>query len=73
MFECLSYLELKSDEHKRHYISEIMSFVIELLSKERQDRIALLMTSLDNKLTLEENAKARYEDEKQYLVSRMFI
>ena len=42
MFEYLSYLELKSEEHKRHYISEIASLVIELPSKEKQNRIAYL-------------------------------
>lgn len=62
MFEYLSYLGLKSEEHKRHYISEIASLVIELPSKEKQNRIANLMTSLDNKLALEEKVKAKYED-----------
>ena len=73
MFEYLSYLGLKSEEHKRHYISEIASLVIELPSKEKQNRIANLMTSLDNKLALEEKAKTRYEDKKRYLLSQMFI
>ncbi|EYE61084.1 restriction endonuclease subunit S [Bacteroides fragilis] len=73
MFEYLSYLELKSEEHKRHYISEIASLVVELPSKEMQNKIASLMTSLDNKLALEENTSVRYEDEKQYLLSQMFI
>lgn len=73
MFEYLSYLELKSEEHKRHYISEIASLIIELPSKEKQSRIAYLMTSLDNKLVLEENTMARYMDEKRYILSQMFI
>ena len=73
MFEYLSYLELKSEEHKRHYISEIASLVVELPSKEMQNKIASLMASLDNKLALEENTSVRYEDEKQYLLSQMFI
>ena len=73
MFEYLSYLELKSEEHKRHYISEIASLVVELPSKEMQNKIASLMTSLDNKLALEENTKVKYEDEKQYQLSQMFI
>ena len=73
MFEYLSYLELKSEEHKRHYISEIASLIIELPSKEKQSRIAYLMTLLDNKLVLEENTMARYMDEKQYILSQMFI
>ncbi len=73
MFEYLSYLGLKSEEHKRHYISEIASLVIELPSKEKHNRIANLMSSLDNKLALEEKVKAKYEDKKQYLLSQMFI
>lgn len=73
MFEYLLYLELKSEEHKRHYISEIALIVIELPLKEKQDKIAFLLTSLDNKLVLEEKAKSKYKDEKQYLLSQMFI
>ena len=73
IFEYLLYWELKSEEHKRHYISEIASLVMELPSKERQNRIALLIALLDNKLALEEKAKVRYEDKKRYLLSQMFI
>ena len=73
IFEYLLYLELKSAEHKRHYISEIASLVVELPLKEIQNKIASLMTLLDNKLALEENTKVKYEDEKQYLLSQMFI
>ena len=73
MFEYLLYLELKSEEHKRHYISEIASLVIKLPLKEKQNRIAYLMTSLDNKLVLEENIMAKYMDEKRYILSQMFI
>ena len=73
MFEYLLYLELKSEEHKRHYISEIASLVIKLPLKEKQNRIAYLMTSLGNKLVLEENIMAKYMDEKRYILSQMFI
>ena len=55
MFEYLLYLELKSEEHKRHYISEIASLVIKLPSKEKQNRIAYLMTSLNNKFNTSVN------------------
>ena len=73
MFEYLSYWELKSEEHKRHYISEIASLVIELPSKERQSIIASLMTSLNSKLGIEAKTKIRYEEQKRYLLSQMFI
>ena len=72
MFEYLSYWEFKSEEHKRHYISEIASLVIELPSKERQSIIASLMTSLNSKLDIEAKTKIRYEEQKR-LLSQMFI
>ena len=67
MFEYLSYWELKSEGHKRHYISEIASLVIELPSKERQSIIASLMTSLNSKLDIEAKTKIRYEEQKEIL------
>ena len=73
MFEYLSHWELKSEGHKRHYISEIASLVIELPSKERQSIIASLMTSLNSKLDIEAKTKIRYEEQKRYLLSQMFI
>ena len=73
IFTSLKNEHTESEEHKRHYISEIASLIIELPSKEKQSRIAYLMTSLDNKLVLEENTMARYMDEKQYILSQMFI
>ena len=73
MFEYLSYWELKSEGHKRHYISDIASLVIELPSKERQSIIASLMTSLNSKLDIEAKTKIRYEEQKRYLLSQMFI
>ena len=73
MFEYLLYLELKSEGHKRHYISEIASLVVELPPKEKQNKIASLMASLDKKLALEENIKVKNVDEKQYILSQMFI
>ena len=73
MFEYLLYLGLKSEEHKRHYISEIAPLVIEIPLKETQNRIANLMTLLDKKLALEEKAMTRYEDQKHYLLRHMFI
>lgn len=71
MFEYLSYWELKSEEHKRHYISEIASLVIELPSKERQSIIASLMTSLNSKLDIEAKTKIRYEEQKRYLMIKL--
>ena len=73
MFEYLSYWEFKSEEHKRHYISEIASLVIELPSKERQSIIASLMTSLNSKLDIEAKTKIRYGEQERDILSKMFI
>ena len=58
---------------QQNYISEIASLVIELPSKERQSIIASLMTSLNSKLDIEAKTKIRYEEQKRYLLSQMFI
>ena len=73
MFEYLSYWELKSEEHKRHYISEIASLVIELPSKERQSIIASLMTSLNSNWILKQKQDKIRKNKKRYLLSQMFI
>lgn len=73
MFECLSNMELKAEEHKRHYISEIASLVVPIPTIDEQNSIAHIMSSLDDKLTIEQSVVERYWKEKQYLLSKMFI
>lgn len=73
MFDYLQSLELKSEEHKRHYISEISSLEVYLPKIESQNKIASLMTSLDLKLANAENTMKKYETERKYLLSQMFI
>ena len=49
------------------------SIQIRLPKLKEQNIIALLMTSLNNKLTIEEKSNIRYEVQKGYLLSQMFI
>ncbi|MCM1033036.1 MAG: restriction endonuclease subunit S [Odoribacter sp.] len=73
MFEYLQELDLKSEEHKRHYISEVAKMVVSIPSIDMQNRIASILASIDAKLMIESNLVNRYEEEKQYLLSNMFM
>ena len=73
MFEYLQSLDLKSEEHKRHYISEVAKMVVSMPSIDMQKNIASILVSIDTKLMIERNLTNRYEEEKQYLLSNMFI
>ena len=71
IFECLQSMDLKSDEHKRHYISEIATLVIAIPMIEIQNHIACIIDSIDCKLTVEQQVAKEYEIEKLYLLSNM--
>lgn len=73
MFEYLLNMELKSEEHKRHYISEISTSIASVPSIDIQKCIAATMTAIDNKLTIELNTVKRYKDQKRFLLSNIFI
>ena len=73
MFEYLQSMDLKSEEHKRHYISEIATLVVDIPMIEIQNRIACIIDSIDRKLTIEQQVAKEYELEKLYLLSNMFI
>ena len=73
MFEYLQSMDLKSEEHKRHYISEIAMLVVAIPMIEIQNHIACIIDSIDRKLTIEQQVAKEYELEKLYLLSNMFI
>ena len=73
MFEYLLNMELKSEEHKRHYISEIATLIVAVPPIDIQKRIAAIMTSIDNKLIVEQNTVEIYKSQKQFLLSNIFI
>ena len=73
MFEYLQSMDLKSEEHKRHYISEIATLVVAIPMIEIQNHIACIIDSIDRKLTIEQQVAKGYEVEKRYLLSNIFI
>ena len=73
VFEYLLSLNLKSGEHKRHYISEIASKTIPLLKMGQQNTIASLFLSLDYKIVIEKSLLSTYQEQKKYLLRNLFI
>ena len=73
MYEYLLYLGLVSEEHKRHYISEIEPMNIISPPLETQEHIAQALQAISMKI---ENATSYYvllSKQKQYLLNQLFI
>ena len=73
VFEYLSFLNLQSTEHKRHYISEIEPMNVGLPDTDAQNNIANFLTTIDGKLTLEMNILKLLTQQKKYLLQNLFI
>ena len=72
-FEFLKYLDLSTEEHKRHYIAETQNQGIILPSEQMVKTIAHIFSTLS--LQMETAVKQRnvFEKQKQYLLRQMFI
>ena len=73
IFEYLSFLDLSSIEHKRHYISEIELMEIALPDYTRQKQIAIVLSRIDEKIKTEFDIYALLINQKQYLLQNLFI
>jgi type I restriction enzyme S subunit len=73
VFEYLLYLNLKSGEHKRHYISEIELMVIDLPNYNVQNNTAEFLSNIDKKIDVEMNIFTLLTKQKKYLLSNLFI
>ena len=73
MFEYISFLNLKSSDHKRHYISEIEPMYIPIPRREYQDFVANLFSAIDKKTETEFSYYNLLLSQKQYLLQQMFI
>ena len=73
VFEYLSFLDLTSRDHKRHYISEVESMLIYVPEIEMQDIFSILFSILDEKIVLESHHYNLLTTQKQYLLSQLFI
>ena len=73
MFEYLSSLSLSSNEHKRHYISEVEEITVSVPSTEEQNSIARLLLAFDRKIEAESSLCILFCKQKRYLLREMFI
>ena len=73
MFEYLSFLGLSSDEHKRHYISEIEPIKILLPNHHKQNQIENILSGIDKKIKIESEIHTLLTKQKQYLLQHLFI
>lgn len=73
IFEYLSFLNLSSNEHKRHYISEIEQMEIAFPNHIRQKQIAIALFSIDEKIKIESKICTLMIKQKQYLLESIFI
>ncbi|MBX9888974.1 MAG: restriction endonuclease subunit S [Flavobacteriaceae bacterium] len=72
-FEYLSFLNLSSNEHKRHYISKIEQMEIALPDHIRQKQIAVVLSSIDEKIKIESEIYTLLIKQKQYILANLFI
>ncbi len=73
IFEYLRYLDLNTEEHKRHYIAEIEPMTIGLPEEEKINTIADLFNKLDTRKQLEERDLELFKEEKAFYLSTLFI
>ena len=73
LYEYLQNLGLVSEEHKRHYISEIEPMIVTCPTFEEQQNISNLLRSFDRKIEYANRELTLYNKQKQYLLSQMFI
>ncbi|WP_407532165.1 restriction endonuclease subunit S [Elizabethkingia miricola] len=73
IFEYLSFLGLSSNEHKRHYISEIEPMEIQLPNYIQQRCVANFLSSIDDKIKTEFEIYILSIKQKTYFLANLFI
>ncbi|WP_342998536.1 restriction endonuclease subunit S [Bacteroides ovatus] len=73
IFEYIAYLRLSSEEHKRHYISEIELRYLDIPDYATQLKIASILRCIDKLSTNANRINELYLKQKQYLLSNIFI
>lgn len=72
-YEYLLFLNLTTNEHKRHYISEIATLPLYLPSIKEQERVLNVLNAISSKITVEEKYKTALQAQKKHLLNAMFI
>ena len=72
-FEFLKYLDLSTEEHKRHYIAETQNQEIILPTEQMVKTIAHIFSTLSLRMETAVKQRDVFEKQKQYLLRQMFI
>ena len=72
-FEFLKYLDLSTDEHKRHYIAEMQNQEFVLPTMQIVRTIAHAFSALSLRMESVVKQRNMFETQKQYLLRQMFI
>ena len=72
-FEFLKYLDLSTEEHKRHYIAETQNQEFILPTEQIVKTIAYIFSTLSLRMETAVKQRDVYEKQKQYLLRQMFI
>ena len=73
IFEYLKFLDLNTEEHKRHYIAEIEPMTIELPDEDTIQSIACLFDRIDQRRKGLERDVLLLKTQKEYLLKALFI
>lgn len=73
IFEYITYLRLSSEEHKRHYISEIELRYLDIPDYGTQLKTTSTLRCIDKNITNANRINELYLMQKQYLLSNIFM
>ena len=73
IYEYMQFLNLHSDEHKRHYISIVQKIQIPVPIFEIQNKIATQLNCFDSKIELENNKLLKLTELKKGFMQNMFV
>lgn len=73
MYEYLLHLGLVSEEHKRHYISEIEPMTLSRPTLQEQKRISQTLKALDMQVQSANRLNDLSLKQRKYITSQMFI
>ena len=72
-FEFLKYLDLSTEEHKRHYIAETQNQEFILPTEQIVKTVAYIFSTLSLRMETAVKQRNVFEKQKQYLLCQMFI
>ena len=72
-FEFLKYLDLSTEEHKRHYIAETQNQEFTLPTEQMVKTIAHIFSTLSLRMETAVKRRDVFDKQKQYLLRQMFI